>query len=1244
MSRRPWHGIQNGQVKVKHFTSLRLVLACALTVIVAPGCGQKPSGKSEISSTNTPSLSVATGTFAGSPADLPVISNSIPLRTIRSLDRGVPAGAGNAMVRLRGTVLDEQPGEFIVIHDLTGTIFAETHQAVLPKVKELVDLQGQPDLDIYPISLKNAVAVSVTAGGSTNQAASVSSDRPASLPLLTNVWQIRDLPPEKAAWHYPVRLRAVVTVNAHFQGYFFVQDNLAGISVWMPRITARPNPGDLVNIEGVSDPGRFSPIVMATNVTVLGTAPLPEAQPVTLFQLATGEEGSQWIEVRGVVRSVTFTNGMARLNLRDLSGTIPVNVPADREPTNLLDAIVRIKGACGSESNSRRQFMGFTMWVSSLADVQIEEPGVSDPLDQPVQSIATLDQFHPRQTLQHRISIGGIATLIDTNLNFFFIQDADSGVRVETAGNRQVKPGDYVIASGYPGLGSYGNLLQDAVFKVISQRQMPPPQQISEENPLDPQLHDRWVQIQARFLHCSKIGDVDVLTLQVGNRIFDARFIAPAPTRIKNLKSGSLLQVAGIYRVLTDEARTPKSLQLAVPSEQNIQVLEEPSWWTVKHTAAVVGVMSVFIGAAALWVLLLRRKVRQQTASLRQSESKFRSLVEQSLVGVYIIQNDRFVYANPQLAEIFGYTPEEAATPLKLDDVIMPEDLELMREQIRRQIADEIDFAHYSIRGRRKDGSGIQLEVLGSRAESGGQPAVLGMVMDITERKLSQDKIAEQARMLDLASDAIVVCNLEDRILYWNQSAERIYGWTAQEAVDGIAFEKLRAGPAEFQEARKNLIHNRQWQGEFNHHNRQGEELTVAARWTLVHNSQGKPGSILAIYTDITRQKKLEALFLRTQRLDSIGVLAGGIAHDLNNVLAPILMSGQLLEMDPDATDRGNLIANILSSTQRAADLVRQILTFARGTDGSRSTAQPRQLLEDLQKLLNEILHKSITLRINCAPDARTIDVNATHLHQVLMNLCINARDAMANGGELTISAANAELDEHDAAANGNVKPGAYVVFSVTDNGIGITPEIRDRIFDPFFTTKEVGKGTGLGLSIALGIVKSHGGFINVQSSPNHGSCFKVYPPAQTAARPAEEIQGKDIGTFRGNNELILVVDDEAPVRNIATQTLKMFGYRVVTANNGAEAVSCYIRQKDEISLVLLDMMMPVMDGPATIQALAKLNPEVKIIAASGLTGEGQLTSPTIRAFLPKPYTAEKMLNSVHIVLHSKIADSKTAG
>jgi PAS domain S-box-containing protein len=1214
-------------------------LACALAVIVAAGCGQKPPARPDSSSTNTPSSSIATGTSAGNPADLPVISNSIPLRTIQSLNLDNPSGGSNPVVRLRGMVLDEYPGEFIVIHDMTGTILAETHQAILPKVKELVDLQGQPDFSTYPVTLNNAAAVPVTVNGSTNLVESDVSVRQAILPVLTNVWQIRDLPPEKSAWHYPVRLRAVVTVNAHYMGYFFAQDDSAGISVLMSGINTNLNPGDLVDIKGASDPGGYSPIILASNVTVIGSALLPKPQAVTLFQLATGQEGSQWIEVRGVVRSMSYTNGMAQLNLRDLSGTILVNVPAEREPDQLLDAVVRIDGACGTLS-SKRRMTGFIMWSSSLADVQIEEPGVANPFSQPVQSIASLGEFHPRQTLQHRVSVAGVVTYVHPSGSpFFFLQDTDAGVMVVVPSTGQLKAGDYVFASGYPGLGGFGDLLQNAVFKVIGHRQIPPPDKLVNNETLDPSLHDRWVQAEARFLHFSKIGDEDVLTLQIGSRIFDARITSPTSSRIKQLEPESLLQVTGNYRVLSDEAHVPKSFQIAVPSEEEIKILKEPSWWTIEHAGKVLSGMGGIIGATVLWVLMLRRKVREQTASLQVSERKFRTLVEQSLVGVYIIQDERFAYVNPRMAAILGFTQEEMMAPgMNIAETIHPEDLPQVREQIRRRIDSETEIVHHFFRGRRKDGSIIHAEVLGSRTEFGGRPAALGMLLDSTERKLAEDKVAEQVRMLDLASDAIIVSDLNDRILYWNQSARRIYGWTATEAVGGIAFEKMRANPAEYQKAKETLLSNHLWHGEFNHQDHNGADLIVAARWTLVHDSQGKPGSILAINTDITQQKKLESQFLRTQRLESIGVLAGGIAHDLNNVLVPILMSGHLLEMDPDSPDRVELITNILTSTQRAADLVRQILAFARGTEGLRAAVQPRQLLEELGKILNETLPKSIHLRINAAPDAQTVAGNATQLHQVLMNLCINARDAMPNGGELTVAAANVELKERDAATNGKVRPGAYVAFSVTDNGTGMASEIRDRIFDPFFTTKDIGKGTGLGLSVALGIVESHGGFINVQSGPKHGSCFKVYLPAQSTDAPAIETQVENSGILHGNNELILVVDDEVLVRNITGQTLKMFGYRVVTAVNGAEAISCYTRQKDEIVLVLMDMMMPVMDGPATILALTQINPKIKIIAASGFTREGQLNSPAIRAFLPKPYTAETMLNAIHQVLHSDAA------
>ena len=1230
--------VPENSCEVKSCKIIRSLLVGVLAAVVLSGCDQKPSASTDTSRVDAAASLMATGELAGTGA---VILNSLPLQTIASLKLEGPTATKGVLVRVRGPVLDARPGEYVVIHDGTGTLFAETHQATLPKAKALVDLSGHLVADGYSVSLKNAVIYLPPAASLSNSETAGLAVRPAKLPRLTKVWEIRDLSPEKAAWQYPVQLKAVVTVVTKLNRYFFAQDDSAGISVRVNEIPTNLNPGDLVKIEGVSDPGGYSPIVLASNVTVLGTASLPEPLSETLFQLASGQDGSQWIEVRGVVRSMAYTNGLARLNLSDPSGMINVNVPAKGVPFELLDATVRIKGACGSTSNEKRQFVSFTLWASSLADVVVEEAGVADPLSLPAQPIASLSQFHPRETLQHRVNVAGIVTYVEPE--FFFIQDADTGVRVNAATSSQLKPGDYVMAAGYPRLGDYGFLLNNAVFKVISHRAVPAPQPISVEAPLDPQLHDRWTQTKARLLHQSRIGLVDVLTVQTGNRVFDVRINAGVSGRIKNIQPGSALQITGIYRVLSDEARKPKSLQLAVLSESDIQILEEPTWWTVAHAVTVMAGMGIVIGTTALWVLMLRRKVQEQTASLKQSENKFRSLVEQSLVGVYIIQDERFVYANPRLADIFGYALEEMIGADILEKTILPEDRPLVREQIRRRIAGEVDFSHYFFQGQHQDGNIIHLEVLGSATEFGGRPAVLGMLLDITERKLAHDKIAEQARMLELASDAIMVCDLQDRILYWNKNAQRIFGWTAAQAVGGLAFEKLRIPPVEFAQAKAALLQNHQWHGEFNHQDHHGGELTVAARWTLVHNFAGHPDTILTISTDVTQQKNLETQLLRTQRLDSIGVLAGGIAHDLNNVLAPILMSGQLLEMNPDDPERHKLINTILTSTQRAASLVKQILTFARGTGGQRQVVRPSQVLEELRKILQETLPKSISLRVDSASDVGLIAADTTQLHQVLMNLCLNAQDAMPQGGELTVAVGNVELDKSHIVPGGEAKPGAYVVISVTDNGVGMTAEVRERIFDPFYTTKPFGTSTGLGLSTALGIVKSHGGFIHVQSRLHHGSTFKVYLPAQSGASPVAEKTPLTPRIIRGNNELILVIDDEAPLRNIAKQTLMMFGYRVITANNGAEAVASYTEQQNEIALVFTDMMMPVMDGAAAIQALVQLNPEVKIIAASGRVAEDQIANPAVRAFLPKPYTAESLLTAVHAVLHSQSVATRVA-
>jgi CheY-like chemotaxis protein len=317
--------------------------------------------------------------------------------------------------------------------------------------------------------------------------------------------------------------------------------------------------------------------------------------------------------------------------------------------------------------------------------------------------------------------------------------------------------------------------------------------------------------------------------------------------------------------------------------------------------------------------------------------------------------------------------------------------------------------------------------------------------------------------------------------------------------------------------------------------------------------------------------------------------------------------------------------------------MVRQVLSFARGVEGERVALQPKHLIKEIVKILRETLPKSIEISFQLPEDLCIISADATQIHQVLMNLCVNARDAMLEGGSISIKAENALVDENYARMHIEAKPGRFIVVTVSDTGPGMPPEIQSRIFEPFFTTKEMSKGTGLGLSTALTIVKSHGGFMNVYSEINKGSRFAVYLPALDA--PGKTQTGALQADLPiGNGELILVVDDEESIREITRGTLETFGYEVLTASDGTEAVALYADRKNEIAVVLTDMMMPFMDGPATIRALQKMNPAIKIIAASGLTAghkPGEASLEGVKLFLSKPYTAEKLLKALAEVIKS---------
>ena len=518
----------------------------------------------------------------------------------------------------------------------------------------------------------------------------------------------------------------------------------------------------------------------------------------------------------------------------------------------------------------------------------------------------------------------------------------------------------------------------------------------------------------------------------------------------------------------------------------------------------------------------------------------------------------------------------------------------------------------------------------------GNLVGLLWLIRDLSERiSAAEQKIRDQAALLDLATEGIFVRDLEQKISFWNRGAEKLYGWKAEEMIDKSYHDIIepKLNP-QLLEAEKSILEKGKWQGELNTKTKSGQEIVVESHWTLVRAQEGQPKAILTVDIDITEKKKLEAQFYRAQRLESLGFLASGIAHDFNNLLTPILGISQLLPLHlPNLERESRELLNIISTNaQRGANLIKQMLSFTRGIEEEQVVLTISCLIEEVRKIAEVTFPKSIDICLCLSKDLWQVRGDSTLLHQVLMNLCVNARDAMLDGGTLTLSAENCLLDKTSAGMNLNAQERKYVLITVSDTGIGIDASNLEYIFDPFFTTKELGKGTGLGLSTTLNIVQKHGGFIEVSSQVGQGTQFQVFLPALESA---EVIPAPPRSMVKGQGELILVVDDEALICQIAEAVLTTYNYQVLTAKDGVEAIELYNQHQQEIAVVLMDMSMPNMDGQTAICMLPAINPQVKIIATSGLSlYQSPITKvPNVKAFLSKPYLPEALLETINKVI-----------
>jgi two-component system, cell cycle sensor histidine kinase and response regulator CckA len=635
---------------------------------------------------------------------------------------------------------------------------------------------------------------------------------------------------------------------------------------------------------------------------------------------------------------------------------------------------------------------------------------------------------------------------------------------------------------------------------------------------------------------------------------------------------------------------------------------------------------------------------RKQRRDAEQTMQRFASILESTpnFVGMAAL-NGKIFYVNIAGLRMVGLPESQDPGVLSIQDFYPPDAGDrIMTEAIPAALRYGIWMGETTLLSR--DGRHIPVSqvIIAHQPLDGGERYMSTVMHDLTSFRHAEQRIREQAELLDKARDAIIVTDLEGFITFWNQGAERISGLTSTEVIGRDLQTVLGPGAHDgIVAARKALEEAGEWRGEFHLNNKAGQPLVLEISSTLVRDNSGKPKARLSIGTDVTAKKTLEEQFFRAQRLESIGMLAAGIAHDLNNVLAPILMAAPLLrEHAVDPMDL-RIISTLEKSAERGTGLVKQILAFAQGVSGAHQLVQVKHLLKDVTDVIRETFPKDVTFESTIDGDLWPIKGNATQIHQVLINLCVNARDAMPGGGKLTLRAENCHLDKLAASAIEGASAGSWVVLHVEDNGAGIPPQVLERIWEPFFTTKEINKGTGLGLSTVRGIVENHHGFISLKTKVGRGTEFRVYLPAAEVTLPGQKAGSEHPFAARGDGELILVVDDEAQIRDVTAATLTHFGYRVVAAKDGVEALALFAARNSEISAVVTDMSMPNLDGVALAKVVRHLNPAVKVLTVSGLASKDQKiqSQQNLGAFLLKPFKAEALIHAVHKLLHP---DSKT--
>lgn len=1041
-------------------------------------------------------------------------AGELPVEKIGDLRRRAAAGIPMHRVRVQGVVVTEwSPETPLRIRDETGTAVVRSSQQLPMRVGERVDAVGFVPPNWNHSSIR--VGLEETLVTLIHAAAGDGAQGPAAVSgLITSLGGLRALERTEAAQGRPVRVRGTVTLYTRIWELFFLQDRTDAVFVQVRDPDLRLMPGQLVEVEGVTAPGDYAPILVAGSVRVVGPGVMPAAPLRNAEQLMSGREDCRHVEVVGRVRQIVFVDGVHQLHLDSGGGRIEAVVfepeAAEAVLERLEDALIRVRAVCGALLNAKGQLTGVRLFLQNFSSVSVLQPGLADPFQLPVTGIGEflrLESFHDSAQRQR---IQGTVSFVAGNSVYLF--DETGAVRVRSRGEADIQAEDLVDVVGYPAKGQPGPFLEDALFRRIGPGASPVPLELASDLTPRFDLDGRVVRLRGWLLTAARMNGSMLLTLQSEGPVFHAEIVPERAPNLGSLPVNSLLELTGVYSVLADEKNQPRGFKILLRNAGDVVLLQSAPWISV--TQAVLGLSGLALAVVVVlgWVYVLRGRIRRH-------EERFRKAFQAAPMSLHMVTagDGRIVDANDSFFKLWGYRPEEVI-------------------------------------GRTEQELGLW-EDAGDRAEAGASVASGQSIRDRESR--------------------------------------------------------LRTRSGELRSV-----------------------LVSIERFKL----EGEEGLLLLCH-DITERLSLEAQLRQAQKMESVGRLAAGVAHDFNNLLTVIQGHAQMLLSEPNLPPgMADSLQLMEQSAIRGAGFTRQLLTFSRKQVVQRSAVDLQAVIRGMGDMLKRLLGEGIWLEIKGPPNLPPIDADPSMVEQMVMNLAVNARDAMPAGGTLAIelslsdrspavpdgSPAAPELDDSPAEQ--------WVVLSVSDSGVGMPREILPHIFDPFFTTKEVGKGTGLGLATVYGTVKQHSGRIEVDSAEGRGTTFRISFPASPPAAAAIPAAARSTSE-QGQGEKVMVVEDEVSVRRLVTGLLQRRGFHVIEAGSGPEALRVWQQNWRGIDLLLSDMVMPGgISGLDLARNFRRERPDLPVILTSGYSEniiDADLQELERIAFLAKPFPPGELVRRI---------------